>query len=80
MEKQAMKNVSMATKGIVIDGMEYLTQTQAAEMVGLSILTFKKRVEEFGIEKVKRPSGRVLFQRDRIENAIENGWFKKWYM
>ena len=77
---KAKENVSMNAKGIVIDGVEYLNQSQAAEMVGLSVLTLKKRVEEFGIEKAKRPSGRVLFRRDSIEKAIENGWFKKWFM
>lgn len=80
MEKQETKNLSLITKGIVIDGVEYLNQSQAAELAGLSILTFKKRVEEFSIERIKRPSGKVLYPIKEIEYAIENGWFKKWFM
>ena len=78
--KKEKINVPMNAKGIVIDGVEYLNQSQAAEMVGLSIQTFKKKVNEFQIESIKRPSGKKLFRRDSIENAIKNGWFKKWFM
>ena len=79
MEKQKEK-APMDVKGIVIDGVEYLNQTQAAEMTGLTLFTFKKKVEEFGIEKIRRASRKILYRKSDIEKAIELGWFKKWFM
>ena len=78
--KKENERMSTDAKGIVIDGVEYFNQSQAAKMVGLTVLTFKKRVEEFGIEHIKRPSGKILFSKDSLEKATENGWFKKWFL
>ena len=79
MKKQEEKKPTDA-KGIVIDGVEYFNQSQAAKMVGLTVFTFRKRVEEFSIEYIKRPSGKILFSKDSLEKATENGWFKKWFL
>ena len=67
-------------KSFFIDGVEYVNQHTAVVMSGLTDPTFKKRVEEFGIEKTKRDNGRILYRKADIENAISSGWFNKWFM
>lgn len=66
--------------GVIIDGVEYINQQQAAKMVGHSVFSFVRKVEKFQIEKIKRQSGRVLYRTEDILNGIEKGWFKKWYV
>lgn len=66
------------TNGVIIDGVEYLNQRQAARLAGISVITFKSKVEKFKIEKNKRPSGLVLYRLNDIMDAIANGWLNKW--
>lgn len=68
----------MESIGVIIDGIEYLTQQQTTKMVGMSAVTLKRRVKRFGIKKIESTNGRVLYQRNVIDNAIKNGWFKKY--
>lgn len=67
-------------KSFFIEGVEYINQHQAIVMSGLTDPTFKKRVEEFSIEKTIRPNRRILYRKADIENAMRNGWFQKWFM
>lgn len=69
----------MNAKGIIIDGTECVTQNQAAQMAGVSLPTFRKKVQLFKIEKVQR-SNRSLYRKQDILNAIENNWFAKWWV
>lgn len=78
MEKEIV-NDAMSTKGIIIDGVELVTQNQAAQMAGVSLPTFKKKVKLFNIEKIQR-SNRSLFRKQDILDAIENNWFAKWWV
>lgn len=78
MEKENV-NDAMSTKGIIIDGVELVTQNQAAQMAGVSLPTFKKKVKLFNIEKIQR-SNRSLFRKQDILDAIENNWFAKWWV
>ena len=78
MEKENV-NDAMSTKGIIIDGVELVTQNQAAQMAGVSLPTFKKKVRLFEIESIKR-SNRQLFRKQDILDAIENNWFAKWWV
>lgn len=64
---------------IVIDGVEYVAQKEAIEIVGLTRPTFCQRVSHFGIQEFRRNSRRVMYRVDDIENGIKNGWFQKWY-
>ncbi len=81
METKEQLNVSMDAKGIVIDGVEYLSQLDAAKAVGLTVNTFKVRVDKFGIERVKiQGSKRCFYRKNDLIAASQNGWFKKWYM
>ena len=80
-KRRENKNVckkSMESIGVIIDGIEYLTQQQTTKMVGMSAVTLKRRVKRFGIKKIESTNGRVLYQRNVIDNAIKNGWFKKY--
>ncbi len=78
MEKTNLNEPTNA-KGIIIDGIECVTQNQAAQMAGVSLPTFRKKVKLFNIEKIQR-SNRSLFRRLDIETAIENNWFAKWWV
>lgn len=81
METKKKMNVSMDAKGIVIDGVEYLSQLDAANAVGLTVNTFLVRVKKFGIERVKiQGSKRCFYRKNDLVAAANNGWFKKWYM
>lgn len=81
METKKKMNVSMDAKGIVIDGVEYLSQLDAANAVGLTVNTFLVRVKKFGIERVKiQGSKRRFYRKNDLVAAANNGWFKKWYM
>lgn len=67
-------------KCVVLDGIEYVNQANASKMVGMSIPTFRKRVEAYGINQVNLPAyKKVLFRKQDILNAIERGYFTKWY-
>lgn len=79
MEKVNANRVN-GNDSIIIDGVEYFNQNQAALTAGVSVPTFKKRVKEFAIRQVKRPSGRIFYRKQDIEAAISKGWFKKWFM
>lgn len=78
MEKEK-ENVSLNTKGIIIDGVELVTQNQAVQMTGVSLPTFKKKVKLFDIKKIQR-SNRSLYRKQDILTAIENNWFAKWWV
>lgn len=78
MEKTNM-NEPMNAKGIIIDGIECVTQNQAAQMAGVSLPTFRKKVQLFQIEKIQR-SNRSLYRKQDILIAIENNWFAKWWV
>ncbi len=78
MEKVNVKD-QMNTKGIIIDGVECLNQKQAAQLAGVSLPTFRKKVQLFQIEKIQR-SNRSLYRKQDIEIAIENNWFAKWWV
>lgn len=78
MEKENV-NDAMSTKGIIIDGVELVTQNQAAQMADVSLPTFKKKVKLFEIESIKR-SNRQLFRKQDILDAIEKNWFAKWWV
>lgn len=72
-------NEPMNAKGIIIDGIEFVTQNQAAKMAGVSLPTFRKKVQLFQIEKIQR-SNRSLYRKQDILIAIENNWFAKWWV
>lgn len=72
-------NEPMNAKGIIIDGIECVTQNQAAQMAGVSLPTFRKKVQLFQIEKIQR-SNRSLYRKQDILIAIENNWFAKWWV
>ena len=75
-----MERTNKDVKCVVLDGVEYVNQMNAAKMVGMSIPTFKKRVECYGIKQVKVPAYlKVLFRKKDIEDALERGFFTKWY-
>ncbi len=78
MEKTNL-NEPMNAKGIIIDGIECVTQNQAAQMAGVSLPTFRKKVQLFQIEKIQR-SNRSLYRKQDILIAIENNWFAKWWV
>lgn len=78
MEKTNL-NEPMNAKGIIIDGIECVTQNQAAKMAGVSLPTFRKKVQLFQIEKIQR-SNRSLYRKQDILIAIENNWFAKWWV
>ena len=67
-------------KSFFVDGIEYVNQHSAVVMSGLTDITFKKRVTEFGIKNTKRENGRIIYRKSDIEDAIRNGWFNKWFM
>ncbi len=77
--KKLNENESMSTKGIIIDGVECITQKQAAQMARVSLPTFRKKVKLFQIGTVQR-SKRPLYKKQDIEKAIEQNWFAKWWM
>lgn len=77
--KKENENVSLNTRGIIINGVELLTQNQAVQLAGVSLPTFKKKVKLFNIEKIQR-SNRSLFRKQDILDAIENNWFAKWWV
>lgn len=72
-------NEAMNVKGILIDGVECVTQKQATQMAGVSLPTFLKKVKLFEIESIKR-SNRQLYRKQDILSAIENNWFAKWWL
>lgn len=75
-----MKSKNNEVKCVILDGVEYVNQANAVKMVGMSIPTFRKRVESYGIKKVNVPAyQKVLFLKKDIEDAIERGYFTKWY-
>ena len=78
MEKTNL-NEPMNAQGIIIDGIECVTQNQAAKMAGVSLPTFRKKVQLFQIEKIQR-SNRSLYRKQDILIAIENNWFAKWWV
>ena len=78
MEKTNL-NEPMNAKGIIIDGIECVTQNQAAKVAGVSLPTFRKKVQLFQIEKIQR-SNRSLYRKQDILIAIENNWFAKWWV
>lgn len=65
---------------IVLDGEEYINQTEAAKAVGLAVFTFKKKVEKHFIPNRKLNSGSVIYKVKDIEVAKKKGWFLKWFM
>lgn len=69
----------MNIKGIIIDGVECVTQKQATQMTGVSLPTFLKKVKLFQIESIKR-SNRQLYRKQDILDAIDNNWFAKWWV
>ena len=71
-------NLMMDAMCVTIDGVEYINQRRAIKVSGMTDPTFKKRVAQFGIEKIVRPNGRILYKRADIENALQNGWFNKY--
>lgn len=78
MEKENL-NGPMSVKGIIIAGIECITQNQAAQMAGVSLPTFRKKVKLFNIERVQW-SNRSLYRKQDILTAIENNWFAKWWV
>lgn len=75
-----MEMTNKDVKCVVLDGVEYVNQMNAAKMVGMSIPTFKKRVECYDIKQVNVPVyKKVLFLKKDIEEAVERGYFTKWY-
>lgn len=67
-------------KKIILDEEEYVNQKEAADSVGLSVFTFRKKVEKYSIPSKKLDSGSVLYRVKDIEDAVKKGWFLKWYM
>jgi len=78
MEKENL-NEQMSAKGIMINGIECITQNQAAQMAGVSLPTFRKKVKLFNIERVQW-SNRSLYRKQDILTAIGNNWFAKWWV
>ena len=67
----------MNTNGIIIDGVECVTQKQATQMARVTLPTFRKKVKLFQIETIQR-SNRQFYRKQDILSAIENNWFAKW--
>lgn len=78
MEKDITKE-SLGIKGVIIDGVEYITRPQAIQMAGVTLPTFKRKVKLFQIDFVQR-SNRQLFKREDIETAISNNWFSSMWV
>ncbi len=75
-----MERKNNDVKCVVLDGVEYVNQANAVKMVGMSVPTFRKRVESYGIKQVNVPAYRkVLYRKKDIEDALERGYFSKWY-
>ena len=75
-----MEKTNKDVKFVVLDGVEYVNQANAVKMVGMSVPTFRKRVESYGIKQVKVPAyQKVLYRKKDIEDALERGFFTKWY-
>lgn len=74
--KKSEQNKIESLKGIVIDGVELVSQQQAAIMAGVSLPTFRKKAKLFRIESVKR-SNYQLYRKQDIETAITNNWFSR---
>lgn len=77
--KKENVNETMDAKGIIIDGIECVTQKQALQMAGVSYPTFMKKITLFQIETVKFQN-RKLYRKQDILDAIENNWFAKWWV
>lgn len=67
-------------KSFVLDGVEYVNKGEAAKMTGHSVPSFRKRVKTYGIQPIKVLGyQRSLFRKQDIIDAIEKGYFLKWY-
>ena len=75
--KENVCKKSMNTNGIIIDGVECVTQKQATQMARVTLPTFRKKVKLFQIETIQR-SNRQFYRKQDILSAIENNWFAKW--
>ena len=62
-------------KGVVVDGVELINQKQAAQLAGVTLPTFRKKVALFNIERIYPTGKQHLYRRKDIESAIENNWF-----
>lgn len=77
----AKKKINYSSiQGILIDGTEYVTKTQASMMAGVSIPTFNVKAKKYGIQEHPQNNGKVLFVKEDITNAIQRGYFNKWVM
>lgn len=75
-----MERENQKVRSVVLDGVEYVNQENAARMTKLTVPTFKKRVQLYGIEIAKVPTyKKVLYRKQEISDAIEKGYFQKWY-
>lgn len=65
-------------RGIRLNGVDYVTKTQAMKMAEVSRPTFDKKVAKYGIKTHRQENGRVYFERREFLEAIYNGWFERW--
>ena len=78
MEKKKV-NIS-SIQGIMIDGTEFVTKTQASMMAGVSIPTFNVKAKKYGIQEHPQDNRKVLFVKEEIMEAIRKGYFNRWVM
>lgn len=77
----AKKKINYSSiQGIMIDGTEFVTKTQASMMAGVSIPTFNVKAKKYGIQEHPQDNGKVLFIKEDIADAIRKGFFNKWVM
>ncbi len=77
MGKKRIRKVNLNINGFVVDGVEYVSKTQAVEMAGTTYPTLRKKVALFGIKEVKLPMSRLpVYRKKDIVDAIKNGWFQ----
>lgn len=77
----AKKKINYSSiQGIMIDGTEFVTKTQASMMAGVSIPTFNVKAKKYGIKEHPQSNGKVLFIKENIVDAIRKGLFNKWVM
>lgn len=64
--------------GFDINGVMYVTQKMAIDMVGTTRPTFVKKVKRLGLKHRRNDNGRVYFERSVIIDAIQRGLFEKY--
>lgn len=73
-----MKNKEFKT--ITIDGVEYYTKKQVAEMTGMTVQSIDNKIRGgLNLSPLKLPNKRCLLPKEAVESAISQGRLMKWF-